>query len=115
MVKNPYVYRQVLELFIYFILYLNPHNYLSKVNTSDFNIIYTWHREVSFKETKFSELKMQGGVPFVAQWLMNPSRIHKDVGFNPWPRSVSYGVGRRCGSDPTLLWLWCRLAATAPI
>ena len=30
---------------------------------------------------------------------------------------VSCGVGRRRGSDPTLvwLWLWCRLAATAPI
>ena len=28
---------------------------------------------------------------------------------------MSYGVGRRHGSDPTLPWLWCRLAATAPI
>ena len=26
-----------------------------------------------------------------------------------------YDVGRRCGSDPPLLWLWYRLAATAPI
>ena len=26
---------------------------------------------------------------------------------------MSYGVGRRCGSDPVLL--WCRLAAVAPI
>ena len=25
------------------------------------------------------------------------------------------GVGRRCGSDPVWLWLWCRPAATAPI
>ena len=25
---------------------------------------------------------------------------------------MSCGVGRRHGSDPTLLWLWCRLAAT---
>ena len=25
------------------------------------------------------------------------------------------GVGRRRGLDPTLLWLWCRLAATVPI
>ena len=23
---------------------------------------------------------------------------------------MSYGVGRRCGFDPTLLWLWRRLA-----
>ena len=29
--------------------------------------------------------------------------------------AVSYGVGHRHGSDPVLLWLWCRLAATALI
>ena len=28
---------------------------------------------------------------------------------------MSCGVGRRRGSDPALLWLWRRLAATAPI
>ena len=28
---------------------------------------------------------------------------------------MSYGVGRRRGSDPVLLWLWCRPEATAPI
>ena len=28
---------------------------------------------------------------------------------------MSYGVGHRCGSDPVLLWIWCRLAATALI
>ena len=28
---------------------------------------------------------------------------------------MSCGVGRRCGSDPKLLWLWCRLAAEAQI
>ena len=27
----------------------------------------------------------------------------------------SCGVGRRRGSDPALLWLWCRPAETAPI
>ena len=29
--------------------------------------------------------------------------------------ALSCGVGCRCGSDLALLWLWCRLAATAPI
>ena len=28
---------------------------------------------------------------------------------------MSCGVGHRCGLDPTLLWLWCRPVATAPI
>jgi len=28
---------------------------------------------------------------------------------------MSRGVGRRCGSDPKLLWLWRRPAATALI
>ena len=29
--------------------------------------------------------------------------------------AMSCGVGRRCGSDPVLLWLWQRPAAVAPI
>ena len=28
---------------------------------------------------------------------------------------MSFSVGRRCSSDPVLLWLWCSPAATAPI
>ena len=28
---------------------------------------------------------------------------------------MSCGVGRRCGLDPMLLWLWHRPVATAPI
>ena len=28
---------------------------------------------------------------------------------------MSCGVGHRDGSDPVLLWLWCRVAAAAPI
>ena len=28
---------------------------------------------------------------------------------------MSCGVGPRCGSDPTLLWLWCRPVSTGPI
>ena len=46
-----------------------------------------------------------------------------EMGFNPWPCSVgqgsgiamSCGVGCKCHLDPALLWLWCRLAAVAPI
>ena len=28
---------------------------------------------------------------------------------------MNHGVGCRCGSNPELLWLWCRPAAVAPI
>ena len=67
--------------------------------------------------------KLGLGVPIVAQWLTNPTRNHEVVGSIPgltqWVKgsgvAMSCGVGCRRGSDPTLLWLWCRPVATAPI
>ena len=50
----------------------------------------------------------------------NPTRDHEVGGLIPGlaQRSgvaVSLGVGHRCSSDPAWLWLWCRLAAVAPV
>ena len=54
--------------------------------------------------------------------VMNPSSIHEDAGWIPglaaqWVKdpTVSCGVGQRCGLDPVLLHLWCRLTAAAPV
>ena len=45
----------------------------------------------------------------------NPTGNHETAGLVPGLTGVVviYGVGRRYGSDPTPLWLWCRLAAIA--
>ena len=59
----------------------------------------------------------------MAQWLTNPTRNREVADSIPdlaqWVKEsgvvMSCGVGRRCSSDPELLWLWHGPAAVALI
>ena len=54
---------------------------------------------------------------------MSPTSIHEGAGLIPGLGGIalipgvamSCSIDHRCGLDPTLLWLWCRPAAAAPI
>ena len=54
-----------------------------------------------------SSKSLQIGVPIVAQWLTNPTSMHKDTGLIP-------GLAQWF-KDLALLWLWSRLVARVPI
>ena len=59
-------------------------------------------------------MKVDAGIPMVAQWVKNPTRIHEDAGsitaLAQWVKGssivTSCSVGHRHGADRALLWLW---------
>ena len=75
---------------------------------------HTWVKDI-FRE--------QGRHSHCGSAETNLTSIHEDIGsilsLNQRVKDlgvvVNCGVGRRLGSDPGLLWLWCKPAATALI
>ena len=69
------------------------------------------------------DLRERVGVPTVGQRVKNLTSIHENMDSIPGlaqcvkgsGTAASCSTGDRCSSDPELLWLWCRLAAVAPI
>ena len=83
-------------------------------------VLYSKHGAWGFMRPLIRNVNI--GVPVMAQWLLNLTRNHEVAGLIPglaqelriW-HCLCCGVGHRWGWDPELLWLWCRLVATAPI
>ena len=64
-----------------------------------------WSSHWGTEETKPTRNhEVAGSIPSLAQWVKDLAGV-----------AVSCSVGHRHGSDPALLWLWQRLAATVPI
>ena len=72
-------------------------------------------REVEIRSTR------HGGSFLPNSGIKEPNWDPHGCGFGPWPRTVGWGfsvamgcgVGRRCGLDPALLWLWRRPVAVS--
>ena len=91
--------------------YLTPSNVLLILSTTFWSNCYrSWF------------INGKSGVPIVVQqkWIhlgtmrLRVLSLASFIGLR-FGVAVGCGVGRRCDLDPTLLWLWCRPVAAAPI
>ena len=86
-------------------------------------ILENWgstRNQMQARDSRFLK-KWSLGIPFVAQRFKNPTSIQEDA---VWSLALLSGLRiQRClelwysrhGLDTSLLWLWCRPVATAPI
>ena len=87
------------------------------------NHFISWCRKLPKTGKIVHEIWIKGswrGVPAVSQWVMKPTSVHEVSGsipgFTRWVKDLvllQADVGRRCGRDPGLLWLWGGPAAAA--
>ena len=72
-----------------------------------------------FRKKQLNQKKLGNGIPIVAQQVKNLTGNHEDAGLIPdlvhWIKDLGLLPAVVCGLDPSLLWLWFRPAATAPI
>ena len=91
-----------------------------KIDTISLQEELTTARKEGSHSLQHTNKNMLGRNSVVAQWLMNLTSIHVDagsiLGLAHWVKdpAMSCCGGHRRGSDPALLWLWRRPAATAP-